>query len=153
AVKAPVTVKCRLGVDDQDPEIALRALITACAGEGIATFAIHARKAWLEGLSPKENRDIPPLDYQLVYRVKQENPNLTIILNGGIQSLDAAAAHLIHVDGVMLGRAAYQEPALLAQVDTRFFGDAARPLEDAVEAWCLYVEGKLAEGVKLSAMT
>jgi tRNA-dihydrouridine synthase A len=153
AVKVPVTVKCRLGVDDQDPEIALRDLIKACAGEGIATFAVHARKAWLEGLSPKENRDIPPLDYQLVYRVKQENPNLTIILNGGIQTLDAAAEHLAHVDGVMLGRAAYQEPALLAEVDARFFGGASRPLDAVVEAWCAYVERKLGEGVKLSAMT
>src|SRR5581483_1440121 len=134
AVKVPVTIKCRLGVDEQDPEIALRALIKACAGEGVGIFAVHARKAWLEGLSPKENRDIPPLDYQLVYRIKQENPALTIILNGGIQTLDQAAAHLAHVDGVMLGRAAYQEPALLAEVDSRFFGDPPRTLETAVKA-------------------
>ena len=114
AVALPVTVKCRIGVDDQDPEVALRDLIRRCAGAGATIFAVHARKAWLQGLSPKQNRDVPPLDYALVYRIKQENPALTIILNGGIQSLDEAAVHLAHVDGVMLGRAAYQNPALLA---------------------------------------
>ena len=153
AVLIPVTVKCRLGVDDQDPEVALRALIRHCADAGVSSFAVHARKAWLEGLSPKENRDIPPLDYELVYRVKQENPGLTIILNGGIQSLDAAQAHLAHVDGVMLGRAAYQTPAILAEIDARFFGGAPVDVDGAVSAYCDYVARKLAEGSRLHAMT
>src|SRR4051812_4905524 len=110
AVAIPVTVKCRIGVDEQDPEIALRDLIRQCADAGVSSFTIHARKAWLNGLSPKENREVPPLHYDLVYRVKQENPGLTIMLNGGVQTLDEAETHLAHVDGVMLGRAAYQSP-------------------------------------------
>ena len=121
----PVTVKCRIGVDDQDPEVALRALIRSCAEAGVTSFAVHARKAWLEGLSPKENRDVPPLDYDLVARVKAENPALEIVLNGGIQSLEQAETHLTRFDGVMLGRAAYQDPAMLLEVDTRFFGAGA----------------------------
>jgi len=151
AVSIPVTVKCRLGVDDQEPGVALRALIAAC--EGIETFIIHARKAWLEGLSPKENRDVPPLDYELVTAVKRENPALTIVLNGGIATLDEADAHLKQVDGVMLGRAAYQTPALLAEVDARFFGGAPHSVEAAVEAYLDYVAQQLAQGVPLNAMT
>ncbi len=149
----PVTVKCRLGVDDQDPEESLRAMITACAGAGVTTFIVHARKAWLEGLSPKENRDVPPLDYALVYRVKRENPSLAIVVNGGIASLDEAERHLGHVDGVMLGRAAYQNPALLADVDARFFDARMRTVEDAVEPYLAYVEHMLGCGVPLNAMT
>ena len=140
-------------MDQQDPETALRELIAACAGAGVTSFAVHARKAWLEGLSPKENRDLPPLDYDLVFRVKQENPRLEIILNGGIQNLDEAERHLARFDGVMLGRAAYQNAAMLAEVDARFFGGEPRALDAAVEAYCGYVEGKLAEGVRLHAMT
>ena len=151
AVSIPVTVKCRIGVDDQEPGVALRALIAAC--EGIETFVIHARKAWLEGLSPKENRDVPPLDYELVTAVKRENPALTIVLNGGIATLDEAEAHLKQVDGVMLGRAAYQTPALLAEVDARFFAGEARTVEAAVEAYLDYVAQQLAQGVPLNAMT
>ena len=153
AVDIPVTVKCRIGVDDQEPEESLRAMIAACVAVGVTTFAVHARKAWLEGLSPKENREVPPLDYELVYRVKRENPNLTIVLNGGIANLDEAERHLAHVDGVMLGRAAYHSPALLAQVDVRFFGGAAGDVDAAVAAYVGYVERKLAEGVPLNAMT
>ncbi len=153
AVSIPVTVKCRIGVDDQDPEQSLRTLIARCTEAGVTRFAVHARKAWLKGLSPKENRDVPPLDYNLVYRVKRENPGLEIIINGGIQSLDEAAAHLAHVDGVMLGRAAYQNPAILLDIGTRFFGDAPRDLTDALEAWCHYVEGKLRDGARLNSMT
>ena len=153
AVALPVTVKCRIGVDDQDPEIALRALIAQCAEAGVTHFAVHARKAWLQGLSPKENREKPPLDYDLVYRIKRENPALTIILNGGIQTLDEAAAHLGHVDGVMLGRAAYQNPAQLAEIDARFFGDPPRSLAAALAEWDAYVERKLKDGVRLSSMT
>jgi len=152
AVAIPVTVKCRIGVDEQDPEIALRALVRACAGAGVTHFVIHARKAWLEGLSPKENRDVPPLDYGLVYRVKRENPHLTITVNGGIATLEQAEAHLAHVDGVMLGRAAYQTPALLTQVDARFFGGEAVNLDDAVAAYCAHVEQALAKGARLATL-
>jgi tRNA-dihydrouridine synthase A len=153
AVSIAVTVKCRIGVDDQDPEVSLRDLIHACADRGITSFAVHARKAWLEGLSPKENRDIPPLDYDLVARVKVENPGLEIILNGGIQTLEQAQDHLTRFDGVMMGRGAYQNPAMLLEVDARFFGQAPRDLETAIESYCAYVEGKLADGVRLHSMT
>jgi tRNA-dihydrouridine synthase A len=153
AVQIPVTVKCRLGVDEQEPEVSLRAMIAACAAAGVTTFAVHARKAWLDGLSPKENRDVPPLDYDLVFRVKRETPSLTIILNGGIGSLDEAQAHLAHVDGVMLGRAAYHSPSMLADVDARFFGGAPSSVDDAVSDYLIYVERKLGEGVPLNAMT
>ena len=110
SVSIPVTVKCRIGVDDQDPEAALPTLIDACTAAGVTTFAVHARKAWLEGLSPKENREVPPLDYDIVYRLKRAKPQLTIVLNGGVATLDEVEAHLRHVDGVMAGRAAYQTP-------------------------------------------
>ena len=153
SVSVPVTVKCRLGVDDQDPEESLRAMIAKCAAAGVTRFAVHARKAWLQGLSPKENRDVPPLDYELIYRVKRENPSLEIVLNGGIQTLDQAASHLEHVDGVMLGRAAYQNSSLLTDIDSRFFGDARRDLDAALVEWCAYVERKLKDGVRLSSMT
>jgi tRNA-dihydrouridine synthase A len=153
AVAVPVTVKCRLGVDDQEPEESLRTMIARCAAAGVSTFVVHARKAWLDGLSPKENRDVPPLDYDLVYRVKRENPDLTIILNGGIATLDEAEAHLAQVDGVMLGRAAYHTPAILAEVDARFFGDAARDVDAAVQDYIAYVARKLADGAPLNAMT
>ncbi|MCA8930339.1 MAG: tRNA dihydrouridine(20/20a) synthase DusA [Alphaproteobacteria bacterium] len=127
AVRVPVTVKCRIGIDHQDEETALRAFVGAIADAGVRTVIVHARKAWLKGLSPKDNRSIPPLKYDLVYRLKAERPDLTIILNGGIETLDQCAAHLAHTDGVMLGRAAYQNPYLLADVDARLFGDAAPP--------------------------
>jgi tRNA-dihydrouridine synthase len=129
AVSIPVTVKCRIGVDDQDPELALRATDRRCADAGVTSFAVHARKAWLEGLSPKENRDVPPLDYDLVHRVKLENPGLEIVLNGGITTLDEAEKHLTRFDGVMLGRAAYQNAAILAEVDARFFGGEIRDMD------------------------
>ncbi len=153
AALVPVTVKCRLGVDDQEPEESLRAMIARCAQAGVTTFAVHARKAWLDGLSPKENRDVPPLDYDLVYRVKRENPDLTIVLNGGIATLDEAQAHLAQVDGVMLGRAAYHTPAMLAEVDARFFGGEPCDVDDAVQDYIAYVARKLADGAPLNAMT
>ncbi len=154
AVRIPVTLKCRIGVDDQDPETALFTLVDACAKAGVDTVAVHARKAWLQGLSPKENRDIPPLDYPLVYRLKRERPNLTIMINGGIPDLDAAEAHLDHVDGVMLGRAAYHDPGLLGAVDARLYGeDGVVSPAEAVEAYRPYLSARLAEGVHLSAMT
>src|ERR1700761_4985954 len=117
AVRIPVTVKCRIGVDDQEPEVALFDLVDRCAAAGATVFVVHARKAWLDGLSPKENRDVPPLDYPLVHRLKRERPALTVVINGGVGSLDEARAHLTHVDGVMLGRAAYHQPAILGGVD------------------------------------
>jgi tRNA-dihydrouridine synthase A len=153
AMAAPVTVKCRIGVDNQDPEIALRTLVEACVAAGVTTFAVHARKAWLEGLSPKENREVPPLDYALVYRLKREKPELAIVLNGGVATLESAEEHLRHVDGVMLGRAAYQTPALLAEIDARFFGGESRAVEEAVEAFLAYVARESARGVPLNAMT
>jgi len=146
-------VKCRLGVDEQEPHRSLRTLIDLCEHEGVTTFIVHARKAWLDGLSPKENRDVPPLDYGLVYRVKEEKPHLTIVINGGIESLDACEAHLAKVDGVMLGRAAYQSPAMLAEVDARFFGGEERDVDDAVEDYLDYVATKLEAGEPLAAMT
>jgi tRNA-dihydrouridine synthase A len=153
AVPIPVTVKCRIGIDDQDPTVALPALVDACAQAGVDTFAVHARKAWLSGLSPRENREVPPLDYGLVYELKRAKPELTIIMNGGIGSLDEAEAHLAHVDGVMMGRAAYQMPAMLLDVDPRFFGERARELTDAVAAYMDYIAERLADGAPLNAMT
>jgi len=149
AVSIPVTVKCRIGVDDQDPEQSLRALIDGCAAAGVSVFAVHARKAWLEGLSPKENRDVPPLDYDLVYRIKRERPHLIILINGGIETLEQAEAHLTQVDGVMLGRAAYQNPVILAGVDARFFGGAPVDLDAAVDVYADHVAGQLARGARL----
>ncbi len=147
AVKVPVTVKCRIGVDDQDPEQSLFALVDLSAKAGVTTFIVHARKAWLQGLSPKENREIPPLDYPLVQRLKRERPELTIVLNGGVPDLDAAQVQIAGgVDGVMLGRAAYHEPALLGQVDRRLFGEAVADVDpfEAVEAYKTYLAARLA---------
>ncbi|WP_166937319.1 tRNA dihydrouridine(20/20a) synthase DusA [Rhizomicrobium electricum] len=149
----PVTVKCRIGVDDQDPQVALRTMIAQCKAAGATIFVVHARKALLQGLSPKDNRTVPPLDYDLVYAVKRENPELTIVLNGGVADLDTAEECLQHVDGVMLGRAAYQSPALLAEVDARLYGEAPREVDAAVEAFVEYVARKRQEGVPLNAMT
>ncbi|HYM17296.1 MAG TPA: tRNA dihydrouridine(20/20a) synthase DusA [Micropepsaceae bacterium] len=153
AVRVPVTVKCRIGVDDQEPREALFTLVDACARSGIGTFAVHARKAWLNGLSPRENREVPPLDYGLVYGLKAVRPDLAIIVNGGIETLDQAEAHLPHADGVMLGRAAYQTPAILADVDARFFGAASREVDEAVAAYGNYIAARLEDGVPLNAMT
>lgn len=151
----PVTIKSRLGVDDQEPREALYALVDASARAGCRTFIVHARKAWLDGLSPKENRDVPPLDYALVRELKRDRPGLEIILNGGLRDLDHALEEAHGLDGVMLGRAAYQNPACLLDVDARVFG-VASPCENrvaAVEAHLSYIAGKLAEGVSLHAMT
>ena len=156
AVRIPATVKCRIGVDDQDPEESLFGLVDRCAAAGVKTFVVHARKAWLKGLSPKENRDIPPLDYPLVYRLKRERPHLEIIINGGVRSLEEAEAHVAEgVDGVMLGRAAYHEPALLGEADRRLYGAMGPDVtpEAATRTFLPYVEAKLAEGVRLPAMT
>ncbi len=154
AVSVPVTVKCRLGVDDQDPETALDALADAVIAAGADAIWVHARKAWLSGLSPKENRDVPPLDYQRVYRLKARHPGAFIGINGGIETLDAAAAHLAAVDGVMLGRAAWHTPAILADVDARFFGAAAasRNLGTVVVDYLPAIEEELARGTRLAAI-
>jgi len=155
AVPIPVTVKCRIGIDAQDPEEALEALTRGVEQAGVAALIVHARKAWLEGLSPRENRDIPPLDYDRVYRLKAAHPGLTVVLNGGITDLDLAAAHLAHVDGVMMGRAAYQEPWRLLAVDSALF-DAAAPFATpraAAEALGPYIERELVRGTRLSAIT
>lgn len=175
APDTPVTIKSRIGVDDQEGCEALFALVDACAREGCSTFVVHARKAWLSGLSPRENRDLPPLDYALVRELKRERPGLEIILNGGLRDLDHALAELDRrpsgphcasgnapseaggprLDGVMLGRAAYQHPALLLDVDPRLFG-APAPVASAVaaaEAHMGYIAARLREGVALHAMT
>ena len=151
----PVTVKCRIGIDDQDSEADLDRFIRTVASAGCSTFIVHARKAWLQGLSPKENREVPPLDYGRVVRLKQAYPHLTIALNGGIGSLDEAAKHLEHVDGVMLGRAAYHTPYLLAQVDQRIFGDINAPIErrEVIERLMPYIEAHLAAGGKMHSIT
>jgi tRNA-dihydrouridine synthase A len=155
AVKIPVTVKCRIGIDDQDPEVALDKLARGVVAAGADAVIVHARKAWLDGLSPKENRDIPPLDYDRVYRLKQALPDVPIIINGGIGSLEQARGHLDHVDGVMLGRAAYQEPWRLLAVDAELFGDAPShaTMKDAFEAMMPYVARELARGTRLHAIT
>ncbi|HEU4518174.1 MAG TPA: tRNA dihydrouridine(20/20a) synthase DusA [Microvirga sp.] len=155
AVRLPVTVKCRIGVDDQDPEEALDRMAHSVVAAGADALVVHARKAWLKGLSPKENRDIPPLDYERVYRLKAAFPDLPVAVNGGISSLAAAKGHLARVDGAMLGRAAYQEPEILLGVDREIFGEAP-PVADAfaaIEAFEPYIAARLAEGVRLHAMT
>ena len=154
-VAVPVTVKCRIGIDDQDSEADLERFVSAVANAGCKTFIVHARKAWLEGLSPKENREVPPLDYGRVYRLKAAHPELEIILNGGIGSLEEAATHLAHVDGVALGRAAYQNPYLLAEVDGRLFGELrpAPTRREALEALIPYVQRHLDRGGRLNNVT
>jgi tRNA-dihydrouridine synthase A len=155
SAKVPVTVKCRIGIDDQDAEESLDRFIDAVAQGGCRTFILHARKAWLEGLSPKENRDVPPIDYDRVYRMKARRPDLTVIVNGGIGSFSEAEEHLTHVDGVMRGRAAYQDPYILAEVDRRLFGkDEPAPSRlDVLDSFMPYVEAELARGVRLNQMT
>ena len=155
AVRIPVTVKCRIGIDDQDEEEALNSFVDTVAAAGCESFIVHARKAWLDGLSPKQNRDVPPLNYGLVYDLKRRRPDLDVSINGGIGDLDAAAAHLAHCDGVMLGRAAYQSPYILAEVDRRFFGgqDPVPSRAEIVMELMPYVERRLAQGVRLNQIT
>ena len=155
AVAIPVTVKCRIGIDEQDPETALGVFADAIERAGADALIVHARKAWLKGLSPKENREVPPLDYDRVYRLKAAHPRLTIVLNGGIGSLAEVAARIDRVDGVMMGRAAYQQPWRLLAVDACIFGDAppfASP-RAAAAALIPYMERELASGVRLHAIT
>jgi tRNA-dihydrouridine synthase A len=156
AGQVPVTVKCRLGVDEQDPERVLPAFLALMAGAGVRRVAIHARKAWLEGLSPKENREIPPLDHALVLRMKRAFPDLAIVVNGGIDGLDMAEGFLAEgLDGVMVGRAAYHAPALLGAADRRIFGGDGpdRSAEDAVRAMLPYIEEERAAGTPLKRIT
>ncbi len=153
-VAIPVTVKCRIGIDDQDSEADLTRFIETVADAGARIFIVHARKAWLKGLSPKENREIPPLDYGRVYRLKAARPDLTIVINGGVETLEASAAHLQHVDGVMLGRAAYQTPYLLAEVDQMLFGSTEPSLSrgEVLRRLVPYVEDHLAQGGRLNSV-
>jgi tRNA-dihydrouridine synthase A len=155
AVSIPVTVKCRIGVDDQEPAVALRALTASVKAAGVDALIVHARKAWLQGLSPKENREVPPLDYPLVYALKDENPDLPIAINGGIRDASDWPAHLERLDGVMVGREAYQNPQVLLEVDAALFGEAA-PAPDmfaAMEAYEPYVAAELARGTRLHSIT
>ena len=155
AVDTPVTVKCRIGIDDQDSERDLANFIETVAAAGCSTFIVHARKAWLQGLSPKENREIPPLDYDRVYRLKADRPELSIIINGGIATLEDASAHLEHVDGVMLGRAAYQRPYLLSDVDRTMFAETKSPVPRAEVAQVMadYADRHVAAGGRLISVT
>lgn len=155
AVKIPVTVKCRIGIDDQDEEEALDVFVDAMIAAGADALIVHARKAWLQGLSPRENRDIPPLNYDRVYRLKRRLGEYPIILNGGIATLEASKEHLEHVDGVMLGRAAYDTPELLLGVDLELFGEAppVAGLDEAFEQLIPYIEQQLSKGVRLHDIT
>ncbi len=155
SVKIPVTVKCRIGIDEQDPEQALFDFTAAIKAAGTDALIVHARKAWLKGLSPRENREVPPLDYALVRRLKAAHPDLEIVLNGGIASVEQAQAELGSVDGVMMGRAAYQEPWRLWQVDPLLYSQPApfvSPREAAL-ALIPYIEGELAKGARLNSIT
>lgn len=153
--EVPVTVKCRIGVDDQEPETVLPDFLARVVAAGADAVWVHARKAWLQGLSPKENREVPPLDYELVYRMKRENPGVFIGINGGIADLDQAGEHLKYMDGVMLGRAAYHNTSILADVDHRIYGGQAHPydwmaLRDAMMA---YAADYVAAGGRLNHVT
>jgi tRNA-dihydrouridine synthase A len=155
AVAIPITVKCRIGIDDQDPEPSLDAFAGAVKQAGVDTLIVHARKAWLQGLSPRENRDVPPLDYDRVFRLKAAHPSLPVVLNGGVTSVEQASSFLDRVDGVMLGRAAYQEPWRLLAVDPLIFGEAATLANGkaVVEAMIPYIEQALSRGTRLSSIT
>jgi tRNA-dihydrouridine synthase A len=155
AVAIPVTVKCRIGIDEQDPEQSLGSFATAVEQAGVDTLIVHARKAWLKGLSPRENRDVPPLDYDRVFRLKAAHPALPVVLNGGVASVEQAASFLDRVDGVMMGRAAYQEPWRLLAVDPLVFGEAAPAAHAKAAAAALvpYIEQELARGTRLSSIT
>ena len=155
AVSLPVTVKCRIGVDDQDTEEALNRLTDSVVAAGCDELTVHARKAWLKGLSPKENRDIPPLDYNRVYRLKQARPDLPVAINGGIKTWDEIREHLEHMDGVMLGRVAYHDPEILLAVDPELHGEEPRVADgfEAIEAYEPYIAAQLAKGERLSNIT
>ncbi|HEX4045518.1 MAG TPA: tRNA dihydrouridine(20/20a) synthase DusA [Gammaproteobacteria bacterium] len=152
-VKIPVTVKCRIGVDEQDSYERLHAFIQRLAVAGCRTVIIHARKAWLSGLSPKENREIPPLNYGCVWQIKRDFPSLTIIVNGGIKTIADIDAQLPHVDGVMIGRAAYANPYWLAEIQARYFQENNISRLEVIQRYIPYIQAQLQKGVKLTAMT
>ena len=149
-VSIPVTVKCRIGIDEMDDYQGLQDFVQIVADTGCDTFIVHARKAWLQGLSPKENREVPPLNYPRVYQLKQAFPHLNISINGGVKTLDEVAEHLTHVDGVMLGREVYSNPYVMAHVDARFYDDDApvMPREDIVRAMIPYIDNYVESGGK-----
>ncbi len=154
-VDVPVTVKCRIGIDDQDSERDFQRFIDVVADHGCRLFVVHARKAWLNGLSPKENREVPPLDYARAYRLKAARPDLTVVVNGGVQTVDEIEAHLQHVDGVMVGRAAYQTPWMMAEIDARIFGDmstAERSRADVMAEIAAYADAHVARGGRVHAI-
>ena len=154
AVRVPITVKCRIGIDDQDPEVVLDELTAQLIDAGVDALYVHARKAWLKGLSPKENRDIPPLDYTRVYRLKASFPELQIMINGGIEGLHDGLEHLRHTDGIMLGRQAYHNPWLMSEVDEKVFGHPPSTLtrREVVEAMIPYMRREVEKGVRLHAI-
>lgn len=154
AVRLPVTVKCRIGIDDQDSESDLRRFIETVAAAGCTVFIVHARKAWLQGLNPKQNRDIPPLDYDRVYRLKRDCPELTVVLNGGITEFPAVQAHLAQLDGVMIGRQAYGDPCAIMRWDRALHGLGEAPgAHELVRSYLPYIEHELTAGTRLAAMT
>ena len=155
ACDIPVTVKHRIGIDDMESYDELKGFVEPVAAAGCSVFIVHARKAWLQGLSPKENREIPPLNYPWVYQLKKDFPDLTIILNGGVQTLEESREHLLHVDGVMIGREAYQNPWMLAQADFKLYGmdNPAKSRDDVIAGLLPYVERQLARGVHLNHIT
>jgi tRNA-dihydrouridine synthase A len=155
-VTVPVTVKCRIGIDDMESYQSLENFVTTVAGAGCETFIVHARKAWLKGLSPKQNREIPPLKYDYVHRLKRDNPELTIVINGGIKSIETVQQQLHYVDGVMIGREAYHNPYILAQVDKEIYNDTnarIKSREEIVYQLCDYIDSELANGVALHSIT
>ncbi|HEV2680166.1 MAG TPA: tRNA dihydrouridine(20/20a) synthase DusA [Rhodanobacter sp.] len=149
AVSVPVTVKCRIGVDDQDDYAGLQHFTETMLEAGVEVLVVHARKAWLQGLSPKENREIPPLDYERVYRLKREFPHLIVVINGGITTVEQVQTHLAQLDGVMLGRAAYHDPYLLAQVEAALYGEPLPQRDDVLRRLRPYVEAELVRGTAL----
>jgi len=156
AVDIPVTVKNRIAIDDMDEEESLRRFLSIVAESGCKTFIVHARKAWLKGLSPKQNRDVPPLNYPLVYQMKKEFPALEIIINGGIKTLDECEQHLAHVDGVMVGREAYHNPYMMIDVDQRIYhenNEHTPTRKDVLEKYMNYIQLQMAEGINLKSMS
>jgi tRNA-dihydrouridine synthase A len=153
AVQVPVTVKCRIGVDEQDDYAGLQHFTELMVAAGVEVLVVHARKAWLQGLSPKENREIPPLNYERVYQLKRDFPQLCIVINGGITTVDAIGAHLQQVDGVMLGRAAYHDPYVLAQVEQALYGEALPDRDEVLQRLLPYIEAELAQGTALKHIT
>ena len=153
AVSVPVTVKCRIGVDDQDDYAGLQQFTEIMLQAGVQVLIVHARKAWLKGLSPKENREVPPLDYQRVYQLKREFPQLVVVLNGGVRTLEDVRSHLTYLDGVMLGRAAYQNPYVLAQIEAGLYGAALPSREELLQRMRPYVEAELERGTALKHLS